>query len=166
MKLAIRRYHPSDRDAIWNLNSLSLEALGKRPQGPIVERLDRELRDIEGAYLSDGGEFLVGLVERRVVAMGALKKLSSTDAEISKMRVHPDFWRRGYGQAILDRLQGRAVELGFRRLWLDTSPKQTAAQQLYLKNGYREFQTCTLADSGVQLIIFEKELSEERQGAP
>jgi len=72
------------------------------------------------------------------------------------MRVHPDYWRRGFGQRILDRLQSRAIELGFQELWLDTTLHQTAAQQLYLKNGFREFRRF-LAGT-FEVILFEKDL--------
>ena len=47
---------------------------------------------------------MVGLYEDQVVAMGALT-VSDNKAEIKRMRVHPDYQRRGYGQAILEQLQ-------------------------------------------------------------
>ena len=36
-----------------------------------------------------GGEFSVGIIDGRIVAMGALKRLTDTRAEICRMRVHP-----------------------------------------------------------------------------
>jgi len=52
--------------------------------------------------------------------MGALKKKSDTAAQIKRMRVLPDFQRKGYGQLILDSLEIKARKLGFTELYLDT----------------------------------------------
>ena len=130
MNLTIRCYQPGDAASIRSLNVLALEALGPRPTGPAVEMLDRELRDIEASYIHTGGEFLVGIVDGQVVGMVALKRLNATVAEVTKMRVHPAHWRRGYGAALLRKLEQRAAELGIVELWLDTSPKQAAAEAL------------------------------------
>jgi ribosomal protein S18 acetylase RimI-like enzyme len=89
-------------------------------------------------YLKNRGEFLVGLIEGQIIAMGALRLAGEETAEIKRMRVAPEHWRHGYGQAVFDRLQARAIELGFRRLVLDTTIQMTAAQELYRKNGFQE----------------------------
>ena len=90
------------------------------------------------------------------MAMGALKRTSNNRAEIKRMRVHPDFQRRGFGQVILQRLESRAVELGYTTLYLETTIQQTAAQQLYLKNGYTEIGQTKW--DGYDIIRYEKNL--------
>ena len=72
----------------------------------------------------------MGLLEERLVAMGALKRIDSVTGEIKRMRVVPDYQRRGYGTAILLALEQRADELGISRLKLDTTDIQLAAQSL------------------------------------
>jgi GNAT superfamily N-acetyltransferase len=99
---------------------------------------DGDLDEIEAFYLDSGGEFLVGVLDGEVVAMGALMKISPEKAELKRMRVKPGLQGRGYGQTLLDALHRRAAELGFSTLRLDTTVRQRAAQRLYLKNGYRE----------------------------
>ena len=103
-----------------------------------VEYTGRAPFRIEGVYLDKGGEFLVGVMDREVVAMGALMRISPEQAELKRMRVRPGLQGRGYGQAVLDALHHRAGELGYSRLRLDTTLQQRAAQRLYLKNGYNE----------------------------
>lgn len=135
MRLEIRRYQPPDQDAVWNLHRLALEDTGIYvTHGP----WDEDLYQIEAIYIGDHGEFLVGTLDGHIVAMGALRKTSADRAEVKRMRVHPDFQRRGFGQAILDALEAKAQDLGYRTLHLDTSTKQIAAQQFYAKNGYVE----------------------------
>jgi ribosomal protein S18 acetylase RimI-like enzyme len=133
--LLIRRYGPEDREIV-----LRLHEIGLRETGTFVEgwNLDEDLLDIEGTYLNDSGEFLVGVLGGRIVAIGALKRSAPGRAEIKRMRVDPAFQRRGFGQAILDALEERATQLAYATLHLDTTVQQQAARRLYTKNGYRE----------------------------
>ena len=131
----IRRYESGDKRAVRRLHDDALNEVGAHlGTGPWDEDLD----DIEGVYLGSGGEFLVGILEGDVVAMGAIKRDSPDVAEVRRMRVRPDLQGRGYGQAMLDALHCRAAGLGYSTLHLDTTVQQRVARRLYLKNGYRE----------------------------
>jgi GNAT superfamily N-acetyltransferase len=95
-------------------------------------------------YLESGGEFLVGVLDGEVVAMGALRRVPRDAAEIKRMRVRPGLQGRGFGQAMLDALHRRAAELGYSTLRLDTTVQQRADRHLYVKNGYREVGRCSV----------------------
>ena len=97
------------------------------------------------------------MYDGRLIAIGALRHITGTVAELKRMRVHPTFQRRGFGRLILARLEDRARELGYRRLRLDTTIIQTAAQQLYQSAGYRQVGRGQLA--GVEVVYFAKSLS-------
>ncbi len=125
----------ADREPVWRLHNVALSTTDAHVgNGP----WDDDLHQVEALYLDDGGEFLVGVYSGRVVAMGALKRTSPERAEIKRMRVDPAFQRRGFGRAILEALERRAVELGYTTLHLDTTVHQKAARRLYVENGYRE----------------------------
>ena len=135
MSMRIRRYRDSDQEEVWALHNVALKDVGAHAgNGP----WDDDLHHVRDVYLEKSGEFLVGTLVGRIVAMGALKHLTTSHAEIKRMRVHPVHQRRGFGQAILDALEARAAELGYSTLQLDTTVQQTAAQKLYIKNGYVE----------------------------
>ena len=152
--LTIRRYEEADHDAVWEVHNVALHQVGAHVgNGP----WDDDLHHIEEVYFADGGEFLVGECEGRVVAMGALRRVSDDVAKVTRMRVHPRCQRRGFGQAILERLEARAVELGYATLTLETTVQQTAAQALYRKNSYRE--TGRTVMHSFVVIVFEKRLS-------
>jgi GNAT superfamily N-acetyltransferase len=154
--LTIRRYRLVDQEAVWSLHNLGLEQAGAHAgDGP----WDDDLRHIELAYLSSGGEFLVGTLEGRVVAMGALRRRSAEVAEVKRMRVHPDVQRRGYGRAILVALERRARELGYVRLVLDTTTRQQAAIALYQGHGFVATERTTVA--GMATLLFAKRLDPE-----
>jgi ribosomal protein S18 acetylase RimI-like enzyme len=151
--LVIRRYESSDYDEVWNLHVLCLQHVGAYTgHGP----WDNDLHTIEHVYLHNQGDFLVGTYEGRLVAMGAFRKTSDELAEIKRMRVHPDFQGRGFGQIILDELETRALALGYTKLYLDTSVVQIAAQKLYMKNGFKE--TGREVHRGLECILFEKSI--------
>ena len=157
--LVLRRYRDSDRGEVRALHHLALESVGDVGSGPWDSDLDR----IEEEYLDAGGEFLVGTHEDRIVAMGALRRTSAERAEIKRMRVHPHFQRRGFGQMVLDALEARAGELGYAHLHLDTTAQQVAAQNFYKKNGYVEVARAKL--SLFEVIHYAKRLTPREEQA-
>jgi GNAT superfamily N-acetyltransferase len=152
--LELRRFDDDDAEAVRELHDLALADAGAHlGSGP----WDDDLRSIRDAYLQDGGEFLVGWLDGRLVAIGALRHVTAAAAEIKRMRVHPRFQRRGFGRAVLARLEDRARQLGYSKLRLDTTVMQTAAQALFACEGYSEVGRGQLA--GLEVIYYEKRLA-------
>ncbi len=151
--MKVRQYRASDHDAVWDLHNVALNKVGAHAgNGP----WDDDLHRIEDEYIHAGGEFYVGTIDGRIVAMGALKRLTDTRAEICRMRVHPDFQRRGLGTRILSKLEQRAAELGFRTLTLETTAGQVAAIGVYTKAGYVE--VARGRKLGFDVVAFEKRI--------
>ncbi len=149
----LRRYEPADRAAVKYLHVHAIQQAGAYlGRGP----WDDDVYAIEEVYLKNRGEFLIGECDGLFVAMGALKRTSPERAEIKRMRVHPDYQGRGYGQLILDELEARARALGYQILHLDTSILQIPAQRLYEKNGFREVGRDIYQD--LEVILYEKQL--------
>ncbi len=157
MSLRIRRYRWSDLEAVCALNRIGLAQVGLAPGDGVY--YDHDLPRIHEIYLNGHGEFLVGLVDGRVVAMGGLRRVTEHEAELCRMRVHPEYQRRGYGTRILLRLEERAVKLGYRRLVCDTTSNQIAAMALYRRHGWLE--TGRRRIGALTVVYFEKELHPE-----
>jgi ribosomal protein S18 acetylase RimI-like enzyme len=154
--LELRRYEDGDASSVWRLHDDGLRQMGVHAgDGP----WDDDLRSVAATYLADGGEFLVGVVAGEVVAMGALRRVSATVAEVKRMRVDARFQRRGLGRAVLRRLEARARELGYRRLRLDTTVRQVPAQRLYRGDGYIEVERARDRAGEAVIIFFEKRLA-------
>jgi ribosomal protein S18 acetylase RimI-like enzyme len=152
--LELRRYQESDAATVWRLHEDGLRQMNANAgHGP----WDDDLRSIQAAYLDSGGDFFVGVVEGEVVAMGALRRVSGTIGEVKRMRVDIRFQRQGFGRTMLQRLEERARELGYRTLRLDTTVTQVPAQHLYRSSGYREVGRTHLG--GQELILFERQLT-------
>jgi ribosomal protein S18 acetylase RimI-like enzyme len=151
--LTIRRYQCEDWGKVVELHRLALQQVGAYSDDRSV---DADLNHIDEIYIQDHGEFLVGECDGQVVAIGALRRTTCSRAEIKRMRVHPDYQQRGFGQAILNTLEHRARELGYTELHLDTTVQQTAAQRLYEKNRYALVREGTLG--GFNVRFYEKKL--------
>jgi GNAT superfamily N-acetyltransferase len=150
----LRRYTPADREAVAYLHVHAIQQTGAYlGRGP----WDDDVYAIEETYLRNQGEFLIGECDGLFVAMGALKHTSPERAAIKRMRVHPDYQGRGYGQLILEELEARASALGHQILHLDTSILQIPAQKLYEKNGFHEVGRDMYQD--LEVILYEKQLS-------
>lgn len=153
-RLKIRRYKVSDNPIVWELHKIGLEEIGIKPRRN--RGFDRDLNDIENIYF-DGGDFIVGEISGKVVAMGAFKRINAEVAEIKRMRVDPYYQRRGFGQTIMEELEKRAKKMGYKRLILDTSQKWTKAQNFYKKNGFVEIGRND-PDGRYNAIFYEKNL--------
>jgi GNAT superfamily N-acetyltransferase len=122
--LTIRRYTSADKAAVESLHVFAIQQaeayLGRGPW-------DDDLYAIEEHYLNNYGEFLIGEIDGRLVAMGAFRCTSPVRAEIMGMRVHSDYQGQGFGQRILSELETRAHARGYTTLHLHTSTVQIAA---------------------------------------
>ncbi len=149
----LRRYQPSDMEAVEYLHVYAIQQTGAYlGRGP----WDDDVYNIAAAYLNNKGEFLIGEWNGSIVAMGALRHTSSERAEIKRMRIHPDYQGRGFGQLILTELIVRARVLGYKTLHLDTSILQVPAQRLYEKNGFHEVGRASYQN--LEVILYEKQL--------
>ena len=151
MAMEIRRYRCADRRAVWELHNLALHGVGAHAGNG---SWDRDLHRIEAEYLASGGEFYVGLIGARIVAMGALKRLSARRAEIKRMRVHPELQRRGLGVQLLRALEECASTRGIASLVVETTARQTAARSLYTGSGYH--QTGRMSQGPFEVLRYEK----------
>ena len=112
----------------------SLLPLYGRIDGPDAPAATPELFRTEA-----GGLFLVGFDDDgRPLCGGGLKRLGPGVVEIKRMYVHEDARGRGLARELLAALEEAARELGYRRVRLDTGPRQPHAERLYRSAGYRE----------------------------
>lgn len=117
---------------------------------------DADMDNIEEVYINAHGEFLVGEYQGKVVAMGALRKVSEDTVELKRMRVDPAHQGRGFGKQMLLHLEKRARELGYKTIVLDTTKGQIVANEMYQKHGYKE--TGRKHWKGYEVIFYKKEL--------
>jgi ribosomal protein S18 acetylase RimI-like enzyme len=76
---------------------------------------------------------------------------------MKRVRVDPNHQRRGFGEAIVVRLEQRARELGASAVHLDTTTGQQPAIAMYRKLGYDEIGRGSLPR--FDIVLMEKSLS-------
>ncbi len=129
------RYQPEYQEAMIALHRSVLEgfALGMSQQQD-----EADLMTVEEVYLRNGGEFLVGFIGMRLVAMGGFKRLADGVAELRRMRITPDLQGRGNGTLLLEELERRAFRSGARTLCLEAASRRALTLEFYRKHGYKE----------------------------
>ena len=136
MTLQIRRYEAKDNQSAKELNYAGLKQMDPETCWEGIAVADADYDDIENIYINHRGDFLVGTLGDEVVVTGAVKYLTNTCAEIKRIRVKPDYQRKGYGETMLKSLVERARELGYKKLRIDTMTTNSRAQQLFKKAGF------------------------------
>lgn len=161
--VSLRRYHPDDAEAVWDLHVTALEDAGGYDEA--FAHRDADLERVVEEYLGTDGEFLVAEVDGgerdgELVAMGGFQPHEDEDdaAVVRRMRVTPDRQREGIGSRVLAELEARAREAGFARLTLDTSTDMTGAMRFYEAHGYGEFDRERVAAADTTLVFYEKPL--------
>jgi ribosomal protein S18 acetylase RimI-like enzyme len=165
MTLTIRRYRWSDLETVWALHRICLAQVGLAVGDGVY--YEDDFPRIHEIYLADRGEFLVGETAQaegtaRVVAMAGLRRIDDRAAEMCRLRVHPEFQRRGYGARMLRAIEERAMALGYPVVRGDTTLNQVAAIALYRKFGWREVSRAEVG--GLTVIYGEKNLVTETAG--
>lgn len=78
--------------------------------------------------------FLIARVGEEAFGCGALRRLSDDTAEIK--RVYARHNKLGIGSRILEELEKKAADFGYRKLLLETRVQNVNARNFYEKNGY------------------------------
>jgi ribosomal protein S18 acetylase RimI-like enzyme len=154
--MLIRRYQPQDNETVKALHFAGLEQLGTDIVLEEPSPYDADLDNIESVYLDNGSEFIVGVLDNEIVAMGAYRRLSPIRAEIKRIRVRLDCQSHGYGESILKKLLLLAGKAGYSEICLDTTAENTPAQQLFTKHGFTETHRGKL--DRFDIIYYEKKV--------
>lgn len=119
--------------------------------------------------LEDGEPVAGGAFRRRTepelgdpvrLARSAARRADGTPAvrtaELKRIWTHSAHRRRGLARVVLAELERRAVERGYRRLYLTTGPRQPEAAGLYLATGYTPLFDTGTDPEEIGPLAFEK----------
>lgn len=156
-QVTLRTYRAEDADAIRKIDADYQREIGIEAPARAIADLD----DIDGVYANDGGAFWVVVPpDGEVVGYGGVLRIDDTTGRLRRFRVRQEWRRRGLATLLLTEAERFCAQRGYRRIVLDTTSLQQAAQELYRRHGY-EFQgQSPLSERypDVQMIEFAKEL--------
>ncbi len=95
-----------------------------------------ELKDLPGKYGPPDGALLLAMEDQLALGCVALRRFSSTDAEMKRLYVQPLHRHLGVGRELAQRIVDRARDLGYHRMLLDTLDTMHGAQVLYRSLGF------------------------------
>lgn len=131
----IRDWQPGDRQAAAQVISSVLAEYGLtwEPEGA-----DRDVLEVESAYLQTGGEFWVIEGDRQLVGTAAYHPISKGEkaVEIRKMYLLPSVRGQGLGSFLLQTLESRIQAQGYQQIWVETASVLQQAIWLYERRGY------------------------------
>ena len=132
----IRDWQPEDRQAAAQVIKTVLEEYGL-PWQP--ESADRDVIEVESAYLDVGGEFWVVEQDSTIVGTAAYQPIARGHraAEIRKMYLLPRIRGKGLGKYLLTRLEHAIAVKDYQEIWLETVSILKEAVKLYELNGYQ-----------------------------
>ncbi|MDG4663337.1 GNAT family N-acetyltransferase [Mycobacterium sp. 236(2023)] len=109
-------------------------------------------------FAAPGGGLVVGLLDDRPVTGGAFRRFDDTTAELKRIWTDSGHRRRGYGRALVARLEADITALGYTRIYLTTGDRQPEAEALYQSMGYTRLDDPLPAEGEVYPIAFLKVL--------
>lgn len=102
---------------------------------------------------------LIAYINDSAVACGGMKRYSDSDAEIKRVWVEPEFRGKHIASAMMDLIEEKANECGFKRTILQTRESMTAAVGLYERRGYHRTENYPPYDKLEGAVCFAKELN-------
>lgn len=145
----IRDWQKRDRNSAANVIKKVLEeySLPWQPEGA-----DRDVIEVESAYLQIEGEFWVVEAQSKIVGTAAYYPITKGNkaVEIRKMYLLPEVRRKGLGRYLLKQLEATISQKDFKEIWIETASILTEAVSLYQKHNYQptteiETKRCDLA---------------------
>ncbi|ABW27952.1 GNAT family N-acetyltransferase [Acaryochloris marina] len=134
-EFVIRAWQPSDRQAVAEVirSVLAEYGIGWEPDGA-----DRDVYEVETAYLQLGGAFWVVEQQGQIVGTAAFYPVNRGvgTVEIRKMYLLPQVRGQGLGRWLLQRLEQEIAAQGFREIWIETASVLKEAVKLYESSGY------------------------------
>ena len=130
-EIILSPFRPEDQEPIKRLVLAGLED----HWGVLDPTKNPDLNDIASSYAN--ATFLTAWKDGNLIGTGALVPRGEGVAEIVRMSVAGEMRRCGIGKMILQALRQKAVELGVRRIILETTETWHEVIAFYEKNGFK-----------------------------
>ena len=131
----IEEVAPTSQDAEYCL-SRYYEEISERFEGGFDP--DLSVTPSLDEFAPPSGTFVIVRLKGKLVGCGGFKPMPPDAAYLKRMWIAREARGHGLGKHLLEALEHRARELGYRRMRLETHKSLGEAQQLYRAHGYGE----------------------------
>ncbi|HEY8749857.1 MAG TPA: GNAT family N-acetyltransferase [Tepidisphaeraceae bacterium] len=147
----IRSFGVADQAACQELYEQGLIG-GKLSENDTAADID----NIIGEYMKSGNHFWVAEADGPIVGMIGVQHHDEGVGEIRRLRVHPDYRRRGIGTALVETAVRFCREQNYLKVTLDTFMERDPALKLFEQFKFRHYRTKTFGDK--ELVYFYLDL--------
>lgn len=99
--------------------------------------IEEELAALPGKYAAPDGRLLLAYYKSQPAGCVALREKNTQTCEMKRMFVNQSFQGKGIGSALAKAIIAEAKTIGYKKMRLDTSKKQTGALRLYERMGFK-----------------------------
>lgn len=158
--LTYREIRQTDDKALAGIIRTNLKAHGLDIPGTVY--FDDNLDHLSNFYLEDKSEryYLIALKDNKVAGGVGLASVEFIEdcAELQKLYLDDANKGKGYGYILIDMIEEKARELGYKKMYLETHTNLSAAIHIYEKCGYEEIPKPECAVHSTMNRFFIKEL--------
>ncbi len=104
------------------------------------QNFDDELLQLKEVYGAPYGIILLAKKEEKYIGCVAVRNKGENIAELKRMFVKANNRNEGLGEALLSKAINFAIEVGYKKIRLDTLANMTSAINLYTKFGFYEIE--------------------------
>jgi len=97
-----------------------------------------DLQAIAASYAAPDSRFVVALRHGRVLGTGAIRRISDTDCELTRLYVQEEHRREGIASCIAAELFKFVQQHGYRRVFLEIRPEMEQATRVIARYGFSD----------------------------
>ena len=123
-----------------------------------------DIDNLQSAYFADDGQSGFWVADRggQVIGMVGVQNQKESVAEIRRLRVHPEFRRKGVGSLLMKKSVQFCIDHGYLKVILDTRVEREPAIKMFEKLGFQHGRTREI--NGRRLIDFYLDMYREPEG--
>ena len=121
------------------------------------QQFDEELLHLNDMYGEPSGAIFLLQQENEFIGCVAIRKKEHDIAELKRMYIKPAYRKSGGGSLLLSTALNKAIELGYKKIRLDTLATMIPAINLYKKAGFYEIASYYF-NPEENAVFFEKQL--------
>jgi putative acetyltransferase len=160
--MIIREFTAADQLGVIRLQEEFIqEFFAEYYTDPRQYQWNADIRDLDKYYLQKGGKFWVVEEDQEIVGVGGFRLVSSTIAEIKRLRIKAGYRGKGLGKAIVQIIEDYCRNHQIVKILVDTDERLATAKTMYERLGYTAYRVETVKEGNETYTnyYFEKNLS-------